>query len=703
MPTTTTPYGQQGSNPFLYPWDPGGAWDTSAQQPAAPSTPPDTSARDKLIAQLAADHKGQQGGASAVYNKPTAAQTAAAKTDEQKKQLKDDMDSGFDLYTFGDGTTIELSQNGQSRNQKIPTSATKTPTTPQEQLLASGGPMIIGTGADAVVYQANGKNPDGTTHYEQTTASAARQAMDDAKLKAETAVQQNTAVKGQLDNLLAADPTNIALQQQQKQAELALSQAQRDASAAATAKSQFDTDALAKKLPGEIAQQGATLAGTEATTDATKATTAGTEATTDRTKQLTPIDVQTAQVKLNQAILDLQNSPNDTATKNAFTKAQTEYQDAMTKSVTAKANEPTLLATGTTAPTNTFWNPVTGKLEDRPNAAYTPTDPGRMTVQLQQQAKAQFDQLQQQVTAGKITSDQADSQFSKYLQDNIDPVKQDIAAAQAKAQGALDQTAAQTQYYQAQAANLPATLAQTGSSDAQRNLISMMPYVVGASAATTPGITTGKGGFPQINSQQIMQNATYSLPNLQEVGRQGAAAALAHLSPTAQQHLQTPGPPGQPPVPGVPSPQDLLNRTAYGSFGPPPGAGGGGGGAAGAAPGSNYNPNDIQWNQQANPASQPGRVVGPGGVIFNAQGQPEGTPPGMTPGLNNGAYQPLYPQAPAAGMPATGPVAGLGGLTPQQAGAAGMGAGMGDLAGWGAGYGLNLNNLMQWPPYQPSS
>ena len=24
----------------------------------------------------------------------------------------------------------------------------------------------------------------------------------------------------------------------------------------------------------------------------------------------------------------------------------------------------------------------------------------------------------------------------------------------------------------------------------------------------------------------------------------------------------------------------------------------------------------------------------------------------MTPGLNNGAYQPLYPQAPAAGMPA---------------------------------------------------
>ena len=49
----------------------------------------------------------------------------------------------------------------------------------------------------------------------------------------------------------------------------------------------------------------------------------------------------------------------------------------------------------------------------------------------------------------------------------------------------------------------------------------MLPYVVGAGAATNPGVTPGKGGFPQINTNQIMQNATYSLPNLQEIGRQG--------------------------------------------------------------------------------------------------------------------------------------------------------------------------------------
>jgi hypothetical protein len=117
-------------------------------------------------------------------------------------------------------------------------------------------------------------------------------------------------------------------------------------------------------------------------------------------------------------------------------------------------------------------------------------------------------------------------------------------------------------------------------------------------------------------------------------------------------------------------------------------------------------------------------------VIFNAQGQPEGTPPGMTPGLNNGAYQPLYPQAPAAGMPATGPVAGLGGLTPQQ-----YGAGAGDLmspeqlarlSGAPQQYGAGAGDLMspqqlaqlggtpnrdpgftnwnwQWPNYQPTS
>jgi hypothetical protein len=655
--------------------------------PAPAAAPVDPAARNAVLGPLIAKHGGVLGSPSPVTTKLPASQIKPNGPTTQA--------TGYNLVTFADGSSIEIDDTGATQNYKESTAATKTPPAapaPANALAAAGGPVIVGSGANTQIWVKTGVDENGKAIYTQTDESKATQQLNDQKTAADTTKAQADAKKAQADAALAADPTNVALKQAKDAADIAQSQAATAASQAAIVHQQI-TDQLA------TAKSGPDIGLVNAQTGSAQATAAGTAANTAKTVATTPYDVQKAKADADKATVDAAQNPQNQQLAQAKVAADTAYQQALTQSVQQKGNEPTLLSTGTTSPTSTFWNPVTGKIEERPNAGYTPTDPGRMTVQLQQQARAQFDALQQQVTAGKLTADQADSQFTKYLQDNIDPVKADIAAAQAKAQGALDLQNAQTSNYQMTTAMQPATLAQTGSSDAQRNLISMLPYVVGASAATTPGITTGKGGFPQINPQQIMQNATYSLPNLQEVGRQGAAAALANISPTAQMHAQSPGPPGQPPVPGMPSPQDMLNRTAYGSFG---GGGTPGGTPAPAAAGSGYNPNDIQWHQQANPASQPGRVVGPGGVIFNAQGQPEGTPPGMTPGLNNGAYQPLYPQAPAAGMPATGPVAGLGGLTPQQAGA---GAGMGDMAGWGAGYGLNLNNLTpwSWPPYQPST
>ena len=596
-------------------------------QPDPPKTPADTSARDARIAALAKEHQGMTATPSQVRTNPTA-------------NNKDGIDTGYDLYTFGDGTTVEIMPSGEEKNLKLSATATRAPAAapaPANALAAAGGPVIVGSGANTQIWTKQ-LNADGTPVldaagkpvYVQTDESKATQALNDQKTAADTTKAQADAKKAQADAALAADPTNVALKQAKDAADIAQSQAAAAASQANIVHQQI-TDQLA------TAKSGPDIDLTRAQTTGAQATAAGTAANTAKTVATTPYDVQKAKADADKATVDAANNPQNQQLAQAKVAADTAYQQALTQSVQQKGNEPTLLATGTTSPTSTFWNPVTGKVEERPNAGYVPTDPGRMTVQLQQQASQKQQELQQQVTAGKMTSDQAASQFDQWWQTNIDPLKDSIAQAQAVQAADLASKQATTANTQMTTAMQPATLAQTASDNAQRNTVSMLPYVVGASAATTPGITTGKGGFPQINAQQIMQNATYSLPNLQEVGRQGAAAALANISPTAQMHAQTPGPPGQPPVPGMPSPQDLLNRSVYGNFGGGAPAAGGGGAAPGAATGSNYNPNDPQWNQQANPASVAGRVVGPGGVIFNAQGQPEGTPPGMTPGLNNGA------------------------------------------------------------------
>jgi hypothetical protein len=198
-------------------------------------------------------------------------------------------------------------------------------------------------------------------------------------------------------------------------------------------------------------------------------------------------------------------------------------------------------------------------------------NPAQLTVNLTNQANQMAGQLHQQAASGKISGDQAASQFNDWYSSNIEPMKQQIAYQQAVQQQALQTQGAQAGLYQAQAANYPAALAQLASSDAQKNAVSMMPYLVNSGAASNPGITAGKGGFPQINPGQVMQNAMFSVPNLQEIGRQGAAAALANISPTAAMHAQMPGPPGQPPVQGLPDLSSMLNMNNYG-FGPPGGA-----------------------------------------------------------------------------------------------------------------------------------
>jgi hypothetical protein len=524
-----------------------------------PATQGDPATRQAVIDSLTAQHKGLVGAPAPVTL------TVAGTTPGSKRTQA----TGYDLYTFGDGSSIEMSDGtvdpfGTTRNYKEPASATKTPTTPAEQIAAGGGPIAVGTGTAQTIWQKTGTNPDGTPIYTQTDASTASQQLANQQAQADLKAKDLANQKTTLDNQVLADPANQALVQQQAQLDAQYKQAQIDSQQATTAKTQFDQQIAAQEEPGKIAQQGATLGQTQATTQ-------NTLATAQKTTALLPTDVQSAQLAVQKAQQDLANNPTDVALKNAYTAAQTAYENAQTA---ALQNKPTEWTPNITAPTTQYWDPTTQSIKTQTNPNYLPTDPGRMVQQLQQQASTQQQLLQQQVAANKLSPDQAASQFDQWWSANVEPMKADIAQTQATQQAAIGQQQAMTGYYQAQAANLPATLAQNASDAAQKNALAMLPYMVNPSAATTPAITTNARGFPQLNPQQVMQNASFSMPNLQEIGRQGAAAALANISPTAQMHLQTPGPPlAQPAAAGMPPLSNLLNMNQYGFNPGPPGGG----------------------------------------------------------------------------------------------------------------------------------
>ena len=351
---------------------PGAATGPSTPAQPAPAAPADRSARQKIIDQMTAQYGAPLGLPTTVYNKPTAAQTDAiskmpsgnadeiAKKAQAQADLQKSLDSGFDLYTFGNsGVTAELSPDGGSRNIKVPSSATpsKTPGTPDQQMAAAGGPLVL---SDKSVWNKTGTDANGKPIYTQTDASTASQALAARQAQADLAVKQNEQAKGQLDNLLAADPNNIALQQQQKQATLDYTNAQKAASDAATAKSTLDQQLAAQEEPGKIAKHGRhhRLAPTRPPTN--------TLATANKTNALLPTDLASAQTALALAQQNLANNPADNAAKLALTDAQTKYQAAQAAATNAKLNEPVLENTGTTSPTNTFWNPATGQVRGPP-------------------------------------------------------------------------------------------------------------------------------------------------------------------------------------------------------------------------------------------------------------------------------------------------------------------------------------------------
>jgi hypothetical protein len=633
----------------------GQPWPWEPQPKSEPTT--DHTARDMVRDSLQSANGGLLGAPSPVTVMGTG------------QQANTPLDTGYSLYTFANNSSIEINDKGETRNYKAPPASATSAQAPAN-VAAKSGQLIMPNGQ---VYIKNPDTTPGAPPYILDTNTQNNQQIETAKSVAATNASQAQAALNNADAQLKLDPTNIALQQAKDAAAAKLSGAQADA---ATLNAASTANRVGAQNTLDTAQAGAATSNAASTAQNAQSTAA---------RVLAQNQLDMAQAKSASTSADV--AAGRLPSQIGLDVAQANNQNAAATAALQKANEPTTIATGT-GPTYTYYDPKTGQMVSAPNTAYVPTDPGRMTVQLKQQADAQWQTLQQQVAAGKITGDQAASQFNQFWDASIEPMKGDIAAAQAKAQSGIDLTQSQAGYYQAQAANLPATLAQNASSDAQKNLISMLPYVVGKGAASSPGITSGANGYPKMDVGQIMQNATYSLPNLQEVGRQGAAAALANFSPTAAMHAQMPGPPAQPPVGGMPDLSSMLNMNNY----------------TGGAPQQGM-PSPAAAPAQAQPAQvQPVPAAAAGGgpqqdwvsvmarlnqdradQARQAQMGPIQPP---TPGL----YNPYYQQqaVPAAGMPATGPIAGA--ITPWPSAGDTTGSPLtGASVPWG------------WPPYQPSS
>ena len=390
-----------------YPWEPGGAWDTSANaQPPVAAAPPDTSARQKVIDDLIAKHGALLGSPTTIYDKPTAAQTNAATTDQQRQALKDQMNSGFDQYTFADNSTIELSEDGQSRNYKAASAAAQTANNPTPVTTNTTDPYIVmrdpKTGQTSTVANPNYKTPSPTTVSTNTTdkvivtrnadGTTSTEPNPNYKEPSPTSVTTNTTdqflVTRNADGTTKTEPNPNY-------------RAPTPTSVATNTTDQFlvtrNADGTTSQAPNPNYQAPAAAPIASNTTDpyiVMRDPKSGNTTTVANPNYQKPApSVVSAPGASDQFIMT-----RDPATGALSQQPNPNYV----------APKPTQITPSTTAPFITTQD-AKGNMTSVPNPSYVPTDPGRMTQQLQQSASAQQQTLQQQVAAGKLTSDQAAS------------------------------------------------------------------------------------------------------------------------------------------------------------------------------------------------------------------------------------------------------------------------------------------------------
>lgn len=529
----------------------------SDQQPA----PPDTTTRDQYIAGLAAQHGGISG-------KP-APQTTKVGSEEQL--------TGFDLYTFADGTTVEVAEDGRVQNYKPkqPRAQANRPTRQYTQYNPDGS-------EDTFTYDSsdggNTWNRNDSMPVEHKPADPSRRVPSDPS----TWLQIHSIPNDPSSRVIALqDPANssnrVTVPQDTQPDKPTVVKGDNGAMYS------WDGKTLSPLMAGtpEKKQIIQGQNGLVQTWDGTNLVTIqpGTPKPAEGSTQTRLVNGRNVQgtiiggefVPQKDLGPALQGAATEGATRpnivEGYNVEQTYRNGEWTTTKIgdrAIPKEPTVV----NAPANQAYITTMGsggQLSSQINPSFTPTtqaEVGAKVSQLQQQAATKKDEF-----LGKVgptyTVQQAQADWNQWWDQNVEPQRANLQQISQQARAEEARKAAESE----RANYATAQTAGTSAVDAYKATI---PYRVGPGFADLLG-TLGKAyqGGPLPSTEQIQQGVMFKMPDLDQISQQATARALAHISPTAAGIAGT-GPPSM----LQQTPQDLtagLNRTAY-SF---PGAGGG--------------------------------------------------------------------------------------------------------------------------------
>jgi hypothetical protein len=564
-------------NPDPWPWE---------KPPPPPPPPKDDSARLAALQQYIDKYGPQIGQAAAVTSTvhvPPDAKLADG-SDNPNAGKTITADSGFKTYTFPNGVSVEISDDGEVRNEKLPASATRTqsqtaPTTTTRLVYNSDGstdewsyrydPNAIGPNGDKGGYVLDKSLPPVHKPPDPTKAAPS----DPSKW------QKVYADPG--------DPTSrvVALQDPKTGDRVTVpegAQPQKPSivTGADGATYSWDGSSLSKLIDakpdkpqlvqgaggvmyswdGKSLQQlgGAKEGQTRTSLDPKNPNRTITE--TFSGGSWVPTNIQGG------------DKPGDTrqSIEGGYNVTQTYGNDGTWRTTSVGSRATPQQPTQVNAPaTSQFITTMDqdGKVGTVPNPNYQPTTMAQIAgqqVALQQQAQSQHDQINSNLQNGVYGSgpdaqDKANAAWQQWWAQNIEPQK--AALAQAQQQAAFDQ-----QKQQQDLARANYQQAQTAGQNAVANYAATLPMRVGPGygQAVNQIVNAFATGKP-VQNLDVANAVTFKMPDLQQMAQQATAQALAHISPAAAQ-IAT----GNPMPSMFANPPDInsqLNQTSYSPFG----------------------------------------------------------------------------------------------------------------------------------------
>jgi len=571
-------------NPAPWPWE-----DQNPPAPA-PEPTPDYSGREAAIKQYV-DKYGPQIGLPApvqgTVHVPSDAKDAKGNPDPNAGKTIT-ADTGFKTYTFPNGVSVEISDDGQVRNEKLPASATRAPTTtapttkPVVQYNNDGSSDEFTFRFDPNATGPNGEKGgfvwDKSIPTVHKPADAGKVPPSDPntwqKIYA-TPGDPTSKVIGLIDPKTGSK-TDIPQGAQPARPELTtipgLGTYSWDGT---TATKLFD----AKPDKPQIVQSGGQTYTWDGTTfqQIGGAKEGATRTSLDpKNPNHTITETYTGGSWVPTAITGA-NKPGDTreSIEGGYNVTQTYGDDGWRTTAVhdrATPSPQTAVSSPATAQFITTMDDK-GNLTTKPNPNYQPTTMAGIagqTASLQQQAQAQHDQINSNLQNGMYGSgpdaqSKANAAWSSWWAQNVEPQKAALAQAQQQAQ--FDQ-----QKQQQDLARANYQQAQTAGQNAVSNFASTLPYRVGPGYNQAFNQVLNATATGKMPGNIDMSQLTYKMPDLGQMAQTATAQALAHISPTAAQMVN-----GQPTPSMFGNPPDInaqLNQTSYSPFGATPVGGG---------------------------------------------------------------------------------------------------------------------------------